>query len=179
MRSLRAVVLSLALAGLGWSQSASLWIDVPFSRQTKDGCGSASLSMVMRYWDRQRTVSNDPAADPDAIQSTLYSAQAKGIYASSMQKYLRDAGYQVFAFAGEWSDLERHLAKGRPLIVALKASGAQGPLHYVVVVGIDTAQSFVFVNDPAQQRMLRLSRQGFESEWKGSRNWTLLAVPQA
>jgi hypothetical protein len=34
------------------------------------------------------------------------------------------------------------------------------------------------VNDPAQQKMLRISREGFESEWSSTHNWTLLAVPR-
>jgi uncharacterized protein YvpB len=45
-----------------------------------------------------------------------------------------------------------------------------------VVVGIDTRD--VYLNDPAQQKMLRVSRQGFESEWRPTHHWTLLAVPK-
>jgi ABC-type bacteriocin/lantibiotic exporter with double-glycine peptidase domain len=96
-----------------------------------------------------------------------------------VQAYLRESGYRVFVFQGAWSDLEHHIQQGRPLIVSLKASGPHEPLHYVVVVGIDPAREYVFVNDPAQQKMLRISRQGFESEWSYTRNWTLLAVPRA
>ena len=28
----------------------ALWIDVPFIRQSKEGCGSASLWMIVKYW---------------------------------------------------------------------------------------------------------------------------------
>jgi predicted double-glycine peptidase len=48
----------------------------------------------------------------------------------------------------------------------------------VVVTGIDTDGQYVYVHDPAQQESLRMSREGFESEWKPMHNWTLLAVPQ-
>jgi len=95
-----------------------------------------------------------------------------------MQKYFRESGYRVFAFQGEWSDLQHHLKQGRPLIVSLKASGPHGPFHYVVVVGIDGARGYVFVHDPAQQKMLRISREGFESQWSSTHHWTLLAVPR-
>lgn len=175
-----AAVAALALSVLGAAQTTktpAVWIDVPFAAQTTDGCGSASLAMVMQYWDGKERQPVGANASPANIQAALFSYAAHGIYASSMERYLRDAGYLAFAFNGQWSDLEHHLRLGRPLIVGLKASGAHGPLHYVVVVGIDSARGFVYMNDPAQQKMLRISRTGFEAEWKPTRDWTLLAVP--
>jgi ABC-type bacteriocin/lantibiotic exporter with double-glycine peptidase domain len=151
---------------------------VPFVAQTKNGCGSASISMIFRYWqDRVGKVVPD-LADPDRIQAALYSPAAGGIAASRMHEYFRASGYRVFTFQGTWNDLRQQLGEGRPLIVSLKASGPFEPFHYVVVVGIDAERSFVYVNDPAQQKLLRISREGFESEWNPTRNWTLLALPQ-
>lgn len=95
-----------------------------------------------------------------------------------MKSYFLDSGYRAVAFAGDWNDLQHHIREGRPLIVALRSSGRLGPLHYVVVTGIDADGQYVFVHDPAQQKSLRMSREGFESEWKPMHNWTLLAVPQ-
>lgn len=160
-------------------QSAGYWMDVPFVAQTRDGCGSATLAMIMRYWNAQRHQANAADADPLRIQATLYSSKAHGIYASRMQQYLAGHGYRAFAFDGQWDDLTHNLSKGRPLIVGLAASGPHAPLHYVVVAGVDPVRGYVFLNDPAQQKMLRLSREGFEREWKGTDNWTLLAVPQS
>jgi hypothetical protein len=41
----------LLLAEAVYAQKpAALWVDVPFVRQPKDGCGAASISMVMQYW---------------------------------------------------------------------------------------------------------------------------------
>ena len=156
----------------------AIWIDVPFAAQTKDGCGSASIAMVMQYWENKQGQPVAAEANPLTIQAALFSRSAGGIYASSMQQYLRQSGYRAFIFQGQWSDLQHHLALGRPLIVMLKASGPLGPLHYVVVVGIDSQRGYVFLNDPAQQKMLRISREGFESEWSYTHHWTLLAVPQ-
>lgn len=155
------------------------WVNVPFVAQTKDGCGSASIAMLMRYWDAQQHQAVTQAADPQHVQALLFSPKAHGIYAGRMQQYLSTHGYLAFAFAGTWRDIDHNLRLGRPLIVGLAASGAHGPLHYVVVVGVDPAQEYVYLNDPAQQKMLRISREGFEREWKGTDNWTLLAVPQS
>ena len=95
-----------------------------------------------------------------------------------MEKYLQRQGFHVYTFRGEWNDLQNHLEKGRPLIVCLKASGDRGPLHYAVVVGVDAGREYVFLNDPAGGKMLRISREGFQSEWDAAGNWTLLAVPR-
>ena len=153
------------------------WIDVPFVAQVKDGCGSAAISMILRYWEDHGTRAASELADPERIQSALYSAAAGGIPASRMQEYFRSAGYRVFAFRGDWSDLKHHVEAGRPLVVSLKTSGPWGPLHYVVVVGVDAERGFLYLNDPAQQKLLRISREGFESEWNPTKNWTLLALP--
>ena len=93
-----------------------------------------------------------------------------------MERYLRQQGFQTFAFAGEWKDLKEHLDKGRPLIVALKSGGSS--LHYVVVAGLNWQQDVVLKNDPAERKLLKQGRSEFEKEWKAAGNWTLLAVPQ-
>jgi ABC-type bacteriocin/lantibiotic exporter with double-glycine peptidase domain len=176
------VILLMAAEGAGFAlaaDSSAIWIDVPYIAQAKNGCGSASISMVMQYWENRSGRAASPVADAKVIQSALSSPSEAGIPASKMQSYFRESGYRAFAFQGAWSDLEHHIRQGRPLIVSLKASGPHEPLHYVVVAGIDPARGYVFVNDPAQQKMLRISRQGFESEWSYTRNWTLLAVPRA
>lgn len=173
-------LISAASAGIALAaEAADLWIDVPFVAQARDGCGSASISMVVAYWNKKAGRAALPSADPDKIQSALFSPGASGIPASRMVKYFRESGYRVYTFHGEWSDLQNHLERGRPLIVGLGASGPHGPLHYAVVVGIDGARGYLYLNDPARQKMQRMSRQGFESEWSSTQHWTLLAVPRA
>ncbi|HET9101430.1 MAG TPA: C39 family peptidase, partial [Acidobacteriaceae bacterium] len=88
----------LLLCGSVWAAkavpaAAAIWIDVPFVQQTTDGCGSASLSMVMRYWDRKEGRAIAADAEETHIQAALFSRAAKGIFASSMRDYLQRAGY--------------------------------------------------------------------------------------
>jgi ABC-type bacteriocin/lantibiotic exporter with double-glycine peptidase domain len=174
------VVFLLGVAGVECVPAAQgTLIDVPFVHQTSDGCGSASISMIIRHWEKTDGQSVPPAADAMKIQAALFSRAAGGIPASRMQKYFQESGYRAFAFQGQWEDLKRHIEQGRPLIVSLRAGRPFAPLHYVVVVGIDPGRGFVFLNDPAQQKTLRVSREGFESEWNPTHNWTLLAVPQS
>ena len=135
--------------------------------------------MVMQYWIRQSGQQPSDAADASHILSQLHSPEAHGIYASAMERYLQQQGYQAFILRGQWSDLEQHLRKGRPLIVALRPMENSRALHYVVIAGLDPARNLVMFNDPAGRKLEKLDRRTFEKEWKVTGNWTLLAVPQS
>ena len=153
------------------------WLDVPFVKQTRNGCGPAAIAMVVAYWQAHGFAVPDGGgggADPQSIKAAVYSDAIKGTRGSEMQRYFERAGFRAFAFQGEWTDLERHLAKGRPLIVAL---GEARSFHYAVVAGVDTRQGFVLLNDPARRKLLRTDRAEFERAWNVAGRWTLLAVP--
>jgi predicted double-glycine peptidase len=159
------------------AEPANMWLDVPFVAQTRDGCGAASIAMVMRYWERQQGQAARTEAEPEQILHALYSEPAHGIYASAMAHYFEANGFRAFAFAADWIDIERELHYGRPLIVALKP-GAGSSLHYAVVAGMDEPEQLVLVNDPAQRKLLKEDQSQFEREWKAAGNWALLAVPE-
>ncbi|MGE5646920.1 MAG: C39 family peptidase [Acidobacteriota bacterium] len=166
---MRAPAILLALATV---LGAAVRLDVPFVRQEKNGCGSAALSMLIAYWERNGGTVPSGAGDAAAIQRELYSKEAEGIYASDLVRYLERNGFHAFTFQGTWEDLGRHLAKGRPLIVSLGNSR----LHYVVVAGMEPERGLLLVNDPAGRKLSVLDRAAFERAWKG--RWTLLAVPR-
>lgn len=172
------LALVLCLCGFVFAgDTTGIWLDVPFVKQEKEGCGAAVISMVMQYWRQKAALPSTPAADPAAIQKELFSRSAHGIYASDLERYFKDHEFRAFAFAGDWDALRTHLEKGRPLIVALKPP-AGGDLHYVVVAGLDWSHNLVMVNDPAQKKLLKEERADFEKEWKAAGRWTLLAVPK-
>jgi len=161
------------------TDSPGVWLDVPFIKQPKDGCGAASAAMVLQYWFRQQGRSLDESADVAQIQRTLHSGKAHGAYASELESYFQKHGFRTFAFNGTWEDLKQHLQKGRPLIVALKPAASDGSLHYLVVAGLDWENGLVLVNDPARRKLLKQDRASFEQEWSATGKWTLLAVPQS
>jgi|GEM_PF-357523 len=161
--TLGAIALLAALGGL--------WIDVPFVKQSKNGCGPAAVWMVMQYWDR--------AAPPlEEIHQALYSDEAGGVFASDMERYLNQRGFRTLAFTGKWEDLVQNVSEGRPLIVVLEASPGGAPLHYVVVAGIHEDQQAVLLNDPARRKLWPLTRSEFEKSWDRMNRWTLLATPR-
>jgi ABC-type bacteriocin/lantibiotic exporter with double-glycine peptidase domain len=140
------------------------WLDVPFVRQEKEGCGAASVAMVLRYWKQE--------GDAREIHRRLYSAESRGAPARALIRYFDERGFDAFAVEGGWQDLEKHLAKGRPLIVCLKGR----PRHYVVVVGVRPDQ--VALHDPAAGQLRVFPRGDFEERWAAAGRWTLLAVPR-
>ena len=157
--------------------SAGIWLDVPYVKQTEDGCGSASIAMLLQYWSAHGAAVAAGRADSASIQKKLYSRKAHGIFASDMERYFRESGFREFAIRGAWSDLREHLQQGRPIIISMQPGSAKAPLHYVVVTGMDRQREAVFVNDPARGKLLRVERPEFEKEWQAAGNWMLLAVP--
>ena len=159
-------------------EKAGIWLDVPYVKQSEDGCGSAAISMLLEYWIAHGAGVDSQRADAAAIQKRLYSRKVRGIHASDMQSYLRESGFRVFPLNGDWNDLLEQLKQGRPLIASLQPGNARTPLHYVVVTGIDWQNGAVFLNDPARGKLLRVAREDFEKQWRPNRNWMLLALPE-
>jgi ABC-type bacteriocin/lantibiotic exporter with double-glycine peptidase domain len=174
----RAAVLMLLLRGVLFAADlAGAWLDVPFVKQEKNGCGAATIAMVMQYWQQQLGQPVNTFADSAQILHVLRADTTREIYTSEMNRYFQQNGYRTFEFSGDWALLEQQLGKGRPLIAALKPSSSR-ELHYVVVAGLDGEHKLVLLNDPAQRKLLKEDASRFEQEWKATGNWTLLAVPE-
>ena len=173
-RSIRLAACLFLTGMLCPAEGPGVWLDVPFVAQRGNACGAASLAMVLQYWEGQQ--GKLLGSQVEQIERRLYSPEARGIYASDMERYLQGQGFRTFAFPGNWMDLKQHLEKGRPLIVALKPNRRE--LHYVVVAGLDWTENVVLKNDPAERKLLKQDRSNFEKQWKAAGNWTLLAVPQ-
>ncbi|HXJ42368.1 MAG TPA: C39 family peptidase [Bryobacteraceae bacterium] len=174
---LRASVALLLIGSSSLADSASSpWLEVPFVHQVKAGCGSAAIAMIMQYWTSREPRLDALAADAERIDQALPPGPRKGIQGQALKRYLEEHGFAAFVFSGEVGDLQQHLAKGRPLVVALELNGARAPLHYVVVVGLK--DKTVLVNDPARGKLINIDLQRFLLAWKPARNWSLLAVPR-
>jgi predicted double-glycine peptidase len=158
------------------SSAGASWLEVPFVRQVKAGCGSAAVAMVMQYWSSQKPGLDAAAADAERIDQALPPLSSKGIQGQALRQYLEEHGFAAFVFSGELRDLRQHLDKGRPVVVCLGLNGARAPLHYVVAVGMKDRA--VLVNDPARGRLIPVELTRFLPAWKLTGNWALLAVPR-
>jgi len=91
LRRILGLVLFL-VAGVGFAlaeETPSLWIDVPFVAQVKNGCGSAAIGDgdgVLGEKDRAHRARVSGCRQNPA---TLYSPAEEGIPASAMKRYLR------------------------------------------------------------------------------------------
>lgn len=170
-----AILLLLLNSGSGIPLSA--WINVPFVAQPRDGCGAASVAMVMQYWAAQTHLPLTAAENVATIQSQVYSPKLHGATPKALENYLHRHGYLTFAVSGTWQELGEQIRRGRPLIVALRPSG-QHALHYVVIDGIDMVRGLIMMNDPELRKLLPEGQQQFEKEWSATGRWMLLAVPR-
>jgi len=77
-------------------ETAGVWLDVPYVKQSENGCGSAAISMLLQYWNAHGAGIDSQRADAAAIQKQLYSRKVHGIHASDMESYLKESGFRVF-----------------------------------------------------------------------------------
>jgi predicted double-glycine peptidase len=165
----------LAICSFAGLAETTGWIDVPFVRQVRAGCGPAAIAMVMQYWVKHQRGLDAVAADAEQIDKAL-PADSNGTSGNDLKQYLEAHGFSAYVFDGETSDLRNHLAKGRPVVVCLALNGADAPLHYVVVVGIGDGE--MLLNDPARGKLFREKSAAFFRAWKATGNWALLALPR-
>jgi ABC-type bacteriocin/lantibiotic exporter with double-glycine peptidase domain len=150
-------------------------LSVPFFRQQKNGCGAASVAMIVHYWHGSAPAVQS-APSPQSIYQELYQPELRGIPLVEMRRYLEQLGFRAFTFRGQWADLEKHIAKARPLIVALKKK-ASGRTHFAVVIA--AGDDSVWLNDPTRRSAARISRSEFTRQWDLADRWLLLATPAA
>jgi predicted double-glycine peptidase len=151
-------------------------LDVPFVRQYKNGCGAASVAMVMQYWINQGAGLSREAADPSEIYRILYDPGVRGSAGPAMVAYLRDRAFSAFAIGADWSDVGENVSRGRPVIVCLRPS-AKAPLHFVVVIGVEPEARKIVLHDPARGAAVAMDPASFDAAWRRAGNLALIATP--
>jgi predicted double-glycine peptidase len=169
-----ALITIVLAAGLA-SSAPDIRLDVPLFRQQRNGCGAASVAMVVHYWSRQLPELGLGGAQPAEVYEQLYSAEIGGIPMAAMKRYLEERGFHAFSVQASWEDLEDHLGKRRPVIVCLR-KGPRSAMHYAVVVGLEGNR--VWLNDPTRRKASAVKRSKFEKKWTSADRWLLLAVPR-
>src|SRR6185295_4507292 len=108
-----AILGMMLLAGAAAADTAGRPLDVPFFAQQENGCGAASVAMVMHYW---RNLTSKPLVYPTADEAYqhLYKPERNGILLSDMKRYFEESGFRAFTFKGKRADIEEQLGKGRP-----------------------------------------------------------------
>src|SRR5256885_7983241 len=83
---------------LATGAGTSVWLDVPYVHQEKEGCGSAALAMILQYWGPKGAALPAERINAEKIQRGLHSKGGRGIRASAMEGDLRGSGCSPFVF---------------------------------------------------------------------------------
>jgi predicted double-glycine peptidase len=174
--------------------------EVEAMRQTdQKSCGLACLACVLRYWDKS-------ASEPELVASHPLKTGI-GYPVQQLQSIALDKGLLAFAVSmdrgGETpgAELSSHLAKGRPVIVALRCPqgrylgdplpviesldrrtwrplgiGSEFKHHYVVVIGEDSRHYLVM--DPAYG-IGPVAKQSLLDWWRDESYAALVCSPAA
>ena len=141
----------------------------PVRQLAREDCGAAALAMVLSYWQLPVTREDISAANPPAPD--------RGISAAALRDFARGRGLQAFLIEGEIADLNRELARHRPVLVGLmKRYGGRVYRHYEVVVGVSHQEQRVLTLDPAHGMRVN-TREGFAAEWTAAGRLTLIVFP--
>ncbi len=140
-------------------------LDVPFVSQTEALCGGAAAAMVLRYWGETTAYAEDFA--------TLVDDSAEGITVNRLSRAIAERGWPATPFTGSTTDVEDHLARGRPIIALIE--DRPGRYHYVVVVAWTGDR--VVVHDPANGPFRIVSRTAFDRAWAVTGRTTMLVLP--
>jgi ABC-type bacteriocin/lantibiotic exporter with double-glycine peptidase domain len=183
MGRIAAILLALVSAGCSYLGTAEDfdpadldredgWIavkGVPVILQKQDeDCGAAALAMALEYW-RVPTSLEDVARECPPVPKD-------GIKAGALRDCAREKGLQPFLFHGAFTDFEKELSRGRPVIVGLIKPYVNGGLtHFEVVVGVHPRKEIVVTLDPAHG-WRRNSYEGFLTEWEPARRLTLVLL---
>lgn len=135
---------------------------VPSYRSSGSCCGLAALWMVLDYWQERFSGRDLSRAE----------CPAGGYSAGQLAQMAKDQGFKTFLYSGRPSDLARHLAATRPVIVLLRRWGRN---HFVVVSG-QASDGRLVVNDPSRG-VVYLGRGDLMEQWKDSNRLSLLIVP--
>ena len=154
--SLRILLLS-ALASLICSSAAAFQIDgVPFFRQERHKCGSASLSSILAYYKAD--------IDEARILEETYTEALEGSLLSDLENYARKAGFKTRSGQGAEYILKESIHAGKPVIVLLDVGvwKAAKP-HYIVVFGYN-GQGFIAHDGKKDSVVFKYAR--FDKMWK-------------
>lgn len=149
-----------------WLRAASTPV---VKQRAQTDCGLAALAMIAGAWGQNWTV--------DDLRRDV-KMSAKGAKLGALRDAARARGLEAYAIAGKHEDLQRELAKGRPVLLGLQLPFEQDRAlhHYEVVVAMNPRDGRVITLDPATGKYLQRSKEVLEKEWKPVGYPTLVVV---
>ncbi|MBA3820272.1 MAG: C39 family peptidase [Deltaproteobacteria bacterium] len=149
-----------------WLRAAA----TPVVRQrSQSDCGLAALAMIAGAWGHAWTL--------EALSREL-TPTAKGVKLGALRDLARQRGLDAYAISGTHEDLQKELAKGRPVLLGLLLpyESDRALNHYEVAIAMDPRDGSVVTLDPSSGKHMRRTKQVLEAEWKPGGYPTLVVV---
>ena len=125
-------------------------------QESEDDCGAAALSIVLARWGLD--------VPPATLRRECAVPGVAGLRAADLRDAARRRGLSAFLVAGDVSDLDHELRRGRPVVVALvKTFASLRVAHFEVVVGL-REPSQIAALDPARGLVCD-ALPAFTAEW--------------
>ena len=139
-------------------------------------CGPACLAMVLNYWDKARSFSQQKITDD------IFDSENQATYNSEMVLYPRSKGFASYSFQGDLRVLKEVVGKGIPVIVLTKPIKQIAKGHYRVVIGYDDDRDQVIFHDPFFGSRYAMTVKNFMKVWdlgkgRNQYRWMLAVVP--
>jgi tetratricopeptide (TPR) repeat protein len=150
---------------------------VPFEKWLKRNyCGPACLAMVLNYWDKTRTSSQQE------ITAEIFDSENKATYNSEMVLYPRRHGLASYSCQGNLEILKAVVGKGIPVIVLTKTLKQIDKGHYRVVIGFDDDKGQIIFHDPFLGGRRAMKAKTFMKVWelgkgRNQSRWMMAVVP--
>jgi ABC-type bacteriocin/lantibiotic exporter with double-glycine peptidase domain len=162
----RAIVVVASLCLVSIAEAASMRLDVPVIRQSREHCGQAALAMVMLFY----------GADSSALREAdrAYDPALRGSLITDLAAAARRAGFEAEVVTIDADSILALLEQGVPPIILYQ----NGPLpltvkHYGVVAGWDPERASFIVNDGGK-RPRTYRRDDLDKRWRTAGNQALI-----
>ncbi len=138
-------------------------------------CGPACLAMVLNYWDKARSFSQQKITDD------IFDSENQATYNSEMVLYPRSKGFACYSFQGDLRILKEVVAKGIPVIALTRPIKQIAKGHYRVVIGYDDDKGQVIFHDPFFGSRYAMKYKNFMKVWelgkgRNQSRWMLAVV---
>lgn len=143
-------------------------VKTPFFPQEDHQCGPAALATVL----------NADGVDiaPERLTPMVFLPGRKGSLQTELIAATRRQGRVAYTLGGEFSDLQREVESGRPVLVLQNLGAGFWPLwHYAVVIGFDPARDAVILRSGRTARQV-MSRTRFLRSWRLAEHWAMVVT---
>lgn len=147
---------------------------VPYESQPAGSsyCGEASLYMIIHYWDRKSTVTQEN------LIKELFSSLFASTFPSAIEHYLSSKGFTVVTDrSGNIETVKKYICQDIPVLVVNSITSMNNSGHFRVVIGYDDEKEEITCHDPALGNNYIMTYKEFFEAWDFYHYWMMASYP--